>query len=243
MDLLGLRVSRVTRSETMVLLHRFISSKQPHLVVTADATALVLAARDPEFLRIANQAALCTPDGTGLLWASRHLGCPLQERVSGVDLAEQLCADSAKSGFGIYFYGAQPGVAAAAAEAMRHRYPGAWIVGVSHGYQTTPEEEQAVVHDIQAKNPEVLLVAKGLPRQEKWIVQHMPELKVPLSMGVGGSFDVFSGRVNRAPAWMQRYGLEWLYRLVQDPSKTAKVAVLPEFVLRVLRRERMNSEG
>jgi len=238
-DILGLKVSRVTRAETRELLHRFLQSRKPHLVVTADAAAHVLASQDPELLEIINHAALCTPDGTGLIWASRFLKTPLPERVSGVDLAEMLCADSARMGFGIYFYGAAPGVAEEAAEAMRRRYPGTWIVGVSHGFQRTPEEQAAVVRDIQEKQPDVLLVALGMPRQEKWIVRHMAELQTPLAMGVGGSFDVFSGRVNRAPEWMQKRGLEWLYRLMQDPSKYAKVANLPRFAWRVLQRRRI----
>lgn len=239
-DLLGLRVSKVTRVETIDMLHRFIRSGEPHLVVTADAVALEIAAGDPEFLDIANNAALVTPDGTGLLWASRHLGQPLTERVSGVDLAEQLCATSGPKKFDVYFFGAAPGVAEDAANVMRSKYPGCRIVGVQHGYHREPEAVAAVVADIAEKRPDVLLVAMGMPRQEKWIVDHLPQLRIPLSMGVGGSFDVFSGRVTRAPLWMQQSGLEWLYRLYQDPTKYAKVACLPRFVLRVLSRQRIS---
>jgi N-acetylglucosaminyldiphosphoundecaprenol N-acetyl-beta-D-mannosaminyltransferase len=238
-DLLGMRVSRVTRAEGFDILLRFIESGRPHLVVTADASAHVIAASDPEFRRVVAGADLVTPDGTGLLWASRRLGNPLPERVSGVDLAEQLCAESARRGFGIYFFGAAPGVAELAAEQIRRRYPGANIVGTAHGFRGTPELQQEVLDDITARKPAVLLVAMGIPRQEKWIAQHLERLSVPVCMGVGGTFDVFSGRVSRAPVWMQKNGLEWLYRLLRDPRKYSKVATLPVFALRVLRHRRL----
>jgi N-acetylglucosaminyldiphosphoundecaprenol N-acetyl-beta-D-mannosaminyltransferase len=238
-DLLGMRISRVNRAETLDLLQRFIDSGEPHLVVTADASGHVIASGDREFLEIVNNAALVTPDSTGVLWAARRLGQPLEERVSGVDLAEQLCAGSAARGYGVYFYGAAPGVAEEAAETMRRRYPGANIVGTADGFQNSAEQQAALIADIKGKRPAVLLVAMGIPKQEKWIVRHLEELRVPVCMGVGGSFDVFSGRVNRAPQWMQRRGLEWLYRLVKNPKKYAKVATLPVFVFRVLTRRRL----
>mgnify|MGYP001237657118 CR=1 FL=1 len=238
-DLLGMRISRVNRAETLEILQEFINSGKPHLVVTADASGHVIAAGDPEYRRIVNEAALVTPDSTGILWAARKLGTPLEERVSGVDLAEQLCAESARRGYGVYFYGAAPGVAEAAAETMRKRYPGANIVGTVDGFQNSPEQQAALLADIKAKRPAVLLVAMGIPKQEKWIRQHLEELGVPVCMGVGGTFDVFSGRAKRAPLWMQRHGLEWLYRLIQNPKKYSKVATLPVFTLRVLLRRRL----
>jgi N-acetylglucosaminyldiphosphoundecaprenol N-acetyl-beta-D-mannosaminyltransferase len=241
MDLLGMRVSRVTRDEALETLQRFIRSARPHLVVTADASMHVIAGRDAEFLRIVNRADLVTPDSTGVLWAARKLGTPLAERVSGVDLAEQLCAESARRGYGVYFYGAAPGIAEEAADTMRERYPGARIVGTAHGFLSSPEEQAALIREIQEKRPAVLLVAMGIPKQEKWIAAHLEELGVPVCMGVGGSFDVFSGRVNRAPEWMQRRGLEWLYRLLKNPKKYSKVATLPLFVLRVLRKQRLGN--
>lgn len=240
-DLLGLKVSRVNRSQALEILQRFIDSGDPHLVVTADASGHVIASGDPEFLRIVNGADLVTPDSTGILWAAKRLGTPLEERVSGVDLAEQLCKESAHRGYGIYFYGAAPGVAEEAAETMRQRYPGCNIVGTADGFQSSPEQQAALIRDIREKRPAVVLVAMGIPKQEKWIVQHMQDLGAAVYMGVGGTFDVFSGRVDRAPLWMQRRGLEWLYRLYRNPKKYAKVATLPVFVLRVLTGKRLPS--
>jgi N-acetylglucosaminyldiphosphoundecaprenol N-acetyl-beta-D-mannosaminyltransferase len=238
-DLLGMRISRLNRRQTLEFLQDFIRSGEPHLVVTADASGHVIASGDPEYLRIVNEAALVTPDSTGILWAAKRLGTPLEERVSGVDLAEQLCAGSAARGYGVYLYGAAPGVAEAAAETMRRRYPGANIVGTADGFRSSPEQQAELLRDIREKTPAVLLVAMGIPKQEKWIARHLDELRVPVCMGVGGSLDVFSGQVSRAPLWMQRRGLEWLYRLSKNPKKYAKVATLPVFVVRVLTRRRL----
>ncbi len=227
--LLGMRLHRMDRASTLETLRRFCHEDRPHIVVTADASGFVIAAGDPEFRQIWQRADLITPDSTGVLWAARRQGTPLTERVSGVELAEQLCALSARDGFSLFFYGAAPGVAEDAAEEMRRRYPGTQIVGTAHGF-LSPAEQAALLEELRAKRPTVLLVAMGIPRQEKWLAQHLPELGVRIGMGVGGTFDVFSGRVNRAPLWMQRRGLEWAYRLAKNPRKISKVATLPRFV-------------
>jgi N-acetylglucosaminyldiphosphoundecaprenol N-acetyl-beta-D-mannosaminyltransferase len=238
LDLLGMRISRLDRAQTLATLRGFIESGKPHLVVTADASGHVIAARDPHYLRVVNGAALATPDSAGILWAARRLGGPLTERVSGVELAEDLCRESGERGYGVYFYGAAPGVAEEAAATMRKRYQ-ANIVGTAHGFLKTPEEMADLIADIRARRPAVLLVALGIPRQEKWLAENLETLGVPVCMGVGGTFDVFSGRVDRAPLWMQKRGLEWLYRLYRNPSKYSKVATLPVFVWRVLTRRRL----
>ena len=238
-DLLGMKVNQVTRAQALDLLRQFIASGEPHLVITADASMHVIANTDLEFLKIVNTAALVTPDSTGIVWASRKLGTPLVERMPGVEMAEVLIKESAEKGYGVYFYGSAPGVAQEAAEVMRKRYPGCKIVGTWQGFLSGPEEEAALIRDIQEKRPAVLLVALGIPKQEKWIARHFDELRVPVCMGVGGTLDVYSGRVNRAPAWWQRHGLEWLYRLLKNPSKLSKVATLPVFMLRVLQRKRL----
>lgn len=236
-SLLGIRVTRLTNAEALECLERFIESGRPHLVVTADSSGVVVARRDEEFRRIVNSADLVTADSAGIVWAARRLGQPLPERVSGCDLAERLCALAAQRGYSVFFYGAAPGVAEAAATNMQARYPGLRVAGTSHGFLSPPEQE-ALVERIRAARPDILLVALGIPRQEKWIHAHRERLGVPVMIGVGGSFDVFSGRVRRAPLWMQRHGLEWIYRLASNPRKLAKVATLPRFVWMVLRERR-----
>ena len=240
-DLLGLRVDDVTVDETRRRLIAFLEEERPHHVVTADASAWVIAGRDPDYLRIVQSADLVTPDGAGLVWAAGFLGVPLRERVSGVDLVEWLSKESAARGFSLFFFGAAPGVAEEAATRLAERYPGMRLAGAHHGFLQTPEEEARLLETIRSARPDVLLIAMGIPRQEKWIARHKDALGARLSMGVGGSFDVFSGRVNRAPLWMQKRGLEWLYRLLQDPRKYSKVANLPIFLANVLLRRRLPS--
>jgi N-acetylglucosaminyldiphosphoundecaprenol N-acetyl-beta-D-mannosaminyltransferase len=234
---LDVPISRVNSEEALAILTGFIRSGKPHMVVTADASALVAAAGDAEFHGILHAADLVTPDSTGILWAARRLGRPLPERVSGVDLAARLCELAARNGWGAFFYGAAPGVAEEAAARMQERYPGMRIAGTAHGFLSEPEQA-ALEERIRQSRPEILFVAMGIPRQEKWIWNRMDALGVPVSMGVGGSFDVWAGRVARAPIWMQKRGLEWLHRLWMNPRKISKVATLPRFVLMVLRHGR-----
>jgi N-acetylglucosaminyldiphosphoundecaprenol N-acetyl-beta-D-mannosaminyltransferase len=237
-DLLGLPISRVDRSAALRQLAAFVASGRPHLVLTADASAVVIAAEDSEFRAIWRRADLVTPDSAGILWAARQFGRPLPERVSGVDLAEQLCRMAAAQEFGVFFYGAAAGVAEAAAREMEARYPGLEIAGTAHGFLSA-EEQRALVEGIRAARPGVLLAALGIPKQEKWLSENLERLNVPVCIGVGGTLDVFAGQVRRAPKWMQRRGLEWLYRLACNPRKLAKVATLPRFVWMVLRRRRV----
>ncbi|MEN3000311.1 MAG: WecB/TagA/CpsF family glycosyltransferase [Armatimonadota bacterium] len=232
--ILGVRVHRVGMQDALRCIEQWIAERVPRLVITADANALMLAQQDGEFRTLLQQADLVTPDGAGLLWAARRLGQQFPERVPGVELVAQLARLSHERGYRLYFVGAAPGVAERAAHALRQRFPNAQIVGVHHGY-FRPEEEPALLEQIRAARPDVLLVGMGMPRQEKWIARHKDALGVPVSVGVGGSFDVYAGVVKRAPRWMQRYGLEWLWRLMHDPRKIAKVCNLPRFAWQVWR--------
>jgi len=233
-SILGVRVHQVGMQDALLAIERWVAERTPRMVITADANALVLAQEDKEFRALLMDADLVTPDGAGLLWAARRLGQPFPERVPGVGLVAQLTRLSHERGYRLYFVGAAPGVAERAAHALLQRFPNAQIVGIMHGY-FTPESESSVLTHICEARPDVLLVGMGMPRQEKWIARHKQRLGVPVSVGVGGSFDVYAGVVRRAPCWMQRYGLEWLWRLLQDPRKIAKVRNLPRFVWLVWR--------
>jgi N-acetylglucosaminyldiphosphoundecaprenol N-acetyl-beta-D-mannosaminyltransferase len=232
--ILGVHVHRVTMAEALEHIEGFVRIGGPHQVVTLDSSMCVLADHDPELHRIVMDADLVTPDSAGVLWASRRTGAGLPERVPGVDLVEKLCARSARTGLRIFFLGAAPGIAEAAAERMSERYPGCRIVGAHHGFFSA-DEDAAVVENIRQASPDVLCVAMGIPKQEKWISRHRHDLHVPVLIGVGGTLDVLSGTVRRAPLWVQRLCLEWLYRLIRDPSKIRKVLILPRFVLMILR--------
>lgn len=231
--LLGMRIDRVTMDDALGLVAQYVRERIPRHILTADASMVVTAQDDTTFAAIAAQADLVTPDGAGILWATKRSGNPVTAKVSGVVLAERLVDLSRTAGYRVFFFGAAPGVAEEARARMLARYPGAQIVGHRDGF-FTEADEPAVVAEIRAAKPDILLVALGIPKQEKFIARHKAALNVPVLIGVGGTFDVMSGTVQRAPMWMQNAGLEWLHRLAANPKKISKVALLPQFVRRVL---------
>jgi len=232
--ILGVNVDRVTMDQTLASLEAFVASGYPHLVVTADATGIVIAHSDPEFFGLINSADLVTPDGSGIIWAAKKKGVMLPERVSGVDILDRVCALSADKGYRLYFLGAAPGIAELAAEKLRLKHVGCNIVGTRHGFFPA-ESDEVVAREIAATHPDILFVGLGMPRQEKFIsaTKHIVDARV--SIGVGGSFDVFSGKTKRAPAIIQRLRMEWFWRLILNPSKISKVKKLPRFMLLVLK--------
>lgn len=236
-SLFGVRIHAVSMDETIQHILRFVRKGTPRQVVTADSSMVVMAQKDDHLRDIINQADLVTPDSIGILWACRRRGIVMPERVSGVDIVVRLAQVSAQTGLRLYFLGAQPGVAEEAAQRLQVRYPGVQVVGCQHGY-FPPEMEPEIVRQIREAQPDVLCVAMGIPKQEKWIDRYRHTLKVPVSIGVGGTFDVLSGRVRRAPMWMQRMGMEWLWRVGHNPRKISKVMLLPRFVWMVLTNQR-----
>lgn len=230
--LLDVRVDKVDMDGALEAIEGFIESGAPHIVVTADASAIVIAQQDEELKRIMNEADLVTPDSTGIMFAAKWYNDPLPEKVSGVDLAVELAEIGAKKGYPMFLLGAAPGVAEDAALNLKQRFPGLKIAGVHDGYFG---DDEPIVRQVAESGAKILLVAMGIPKQEKWIVKHLDSLGVGVAMGVGGTFDVLSGRVNRAPRWMRRHGLEWLHRLASNPRKIGKVATLPRFLLMVLK--------
>jgi N-acetylglucosaminyldiphosphoundecaprenol N-acetyl-beta-D-mannosaminyltransferase len=235
--LLGIRVDHVTMEQTLRLIDEFVRDDGSHHIVTLDSSMAVMAQTDAELRSIVRDADVVTPDSAGILWAARRVGTDLTDRVSGVDIVARVCERSARTRQRIYFLGAGPGVGQLAAERLGEQYPGCLIVGTQHGY-FGEADNAAVVSAIREQHPDILFVALGIPKQEKWIARHRSSLGVPVMIGVGGSLDVHSGRVKRAPAWAQRLSVEWLYRVLQNPRKLGKVMTLPRFALLVLRASR-----
>lgn len=234
---LGVPIDLLTMPEAVAKIESLIAARIPSLVVTADASCLVIAHDNPEFRELLLSAALITPDGAGIVWALNKLGVPNADRVSGVDLVAEMCARSADKGYRIFLLGSEPGVAEMAAEKLRLKFPGCNIVGARHGY-FPPESDEVVAQEIAALRPDLLFVAMGMPRQEQFIERTRHIIQAPVAMGVGGSLDVFSGRAKRAPKLIQRLWLEWLWRLLQDPKKFKKVKVLPRFAAMVRKSNR-----
>ncbi len=225
----GLRLHCVTLADAEVCAAGFIERGTPRMIVTADASGIIRALDDPEMREILNSADLVTPDGAGVVLAARILGLPIRDRCPGCDLVERLCQVARDHGRSVYLFGAAPGVADDAARNLQARVEGLAVSGCRDGY-FTPEDEPGIVAEIKAANPAVLFVALGIPRQEKWIQRYMQELDVPVCIGIGGSFDVISGRKKRAPKWMQQAGLEWLYRTAKEPSRLPRLKALPRIV-------------
>ncbi|BBB93058.1 MAG TPA: WecB/TagA/CpsF family glycosyltransferase [Methylomusa anaerophila] len=230
---LDVKIDSVTMNSALSIAERFIAEKKPHMIATANAEMVMLAHQDSELAGILGQSDLVLPDGAGVVWAARYLGYTMPERVAGYDFTQQLLARSAEKGYRVYMFGSKPEIIEKARENAITRYPGLNIVGVRHGYYTAADE-QAIIDDVIAKNPDILLVALGIPKQEKWIAKNMYTLKIPINIGVGGTFDGMAGVVKRAPLWMQQANLEWLFRLLLQPQRIVRMRALPEFALRVM---------
>ena len=233
--ILGVKVHALTTDLTLALIEEFIASDRPHQLVTVNPEFVVEARRDAEFRRILNAAALALPDGIGLLMAARFLRTTLlPERVPGSDLVARLAELSHQKGYRLYFLGAREGVAEKAAATLKELYPNLQIAGCYAGSPMLDENE-AIVQRILSVQPDILLVAYGAPRQDKWIARNLDRLGVPVCMGVGGSFDFIAGTVQRAPLWVQQLNLEWLHRLLMQPWRWRRIwNAVPRFSWLVL---------
>jgi N-acetylglucosaminyldiphosphoundecaprenol N-acetyl-beta-D-mannosaminyltransferase len=218
---MGLPLANVTAQETVDRIEDLIQSGGSHQVATANLDFWLNSTNDVHLHRIIAGCSLVIPDGMPLVWISKLLGSPLKERVSGVDLVPCLAELSAKKGYSIYLLGGREGVAERAKKVMEERYPGVNIVGYHAPVLADLErmDHGDTLERIRAAKPDILLVAFGNPKQEKWIRMHSKRLGVPVSIGIGGSMDMLVGDVNRAPVWMQRSGLEWLGRCLQEPTR------------------------
>lgn len=222
--ILGIPIDRVTMSQALERIDRFVASGRKtgkwHQIATVNADFIVKALADPVLRRILQRVDMATADGMPLVWGARRLGVPLTGRVTGVDMVPAIAEMAASKGYSIYFLGAAPGVARQAADILEERYPDLEVAGVSSpSKQAVNNGERAIIDTVRAAKPDILLVAFGNPKQEKWIDTHAEALGVPVMMGVGGTFDFITGTTTRAPEWMQRCGLEWLHRLLHEPNR------------------------
>lgn len=234
--ILNVKVHALTNTQTLDLVEAFIASGRPHQLTTVNPEFVVEAQRDEEFRQIINGATLALPDGIGLLKAARFLGVtPLPERVAGSDLVVRLAELSHRKGYRIYFLGAREGVAAKAVARLKLDYPGLNVAGCYAGSPAL-EENEAILQRILLARPDILLVAYGAPKQDKWIARNLERLQVPVCIGVGGSFDFLAGATRRAPSWLQRLGLEWFHRLLTQPWRWWRIwNAVPYFSWLVLR--------
>jgi N-acetylglucosaminyldiphosphoundecaprenol N-acetyl-beta-D-mannosaminyltransferase len=234
-SLFGVRVSKMNMKQTVAFLADAVRRRLVTHVVTANPIMFMTGFEDESFYRMLQNADLVVPDGAGLVWAAERVGKPVAERVAGFDLIQELFRLGAAEGWRVYLLGASQEVIEAAREQIEILYPGLRIVGCRNGF-FGPEEDESVVQGITEAAPDVLLVGRSTYTQDPWIAKYREQLKIPVMMGIGGSFDVMSGRLKRAPGWMRRLRLEWLYRLAQEPSRWQRMLVLPAFALKVMIR-------
>lgn len=221
-EIFGVHVDNVSMAETLDLIESFIPEKASRQVCTPNVEHIICSLKDDEFREIMNHAALTVPDGAGVVLVSRWNGTPLKEKVSGADLLPLFCERAAQKGYRVFLLGGREGVAERAARNLSAQHPGLEIAGTYSPpmcFEDDPNKDTAVVQRVREASPDVLFVALGAPRQEKWIRRHLNDLNVPVSIGVGAGIDFVAGEQKRAPRWMQSHDLEWLYRFLKEPRK------------------------
>lgn len=229
-EILGIYVDSLGMEESVARISGAIEQRSPLRVVTANPEMIHAARHNEQLKKTINTAGLVTPDGVGVVWAAGYLGKPVVERVTGIDLVENLLPLAQKHGWRIFLLGAKPGIAELAARRIVANYPGI-ILQTHHGY-FTPHEEKNVIEQIGAFKPDLLWAGLGAGKQEFWLESH-PGLAT-VSIGVGGSLDTLAGVTERAPVFIRKCKLEWLYRLCKEPKRIKRQLVLPRFVLKVM---------
>lgn len=232
---LGIQVNTESYDELLPKVFERIETKQKSLIVAINPEKIISAKQNPELKKLLNEAEFQIPDGIGVILASKIQKGNITSRVTGVDMMMRLCEEAAKRQKPIFLYGGKPGVADKAAEKLKQLYPGIQISGTQDGYE---KDNQKVIDRINAAQPDLLFVAMGSPKQENWINANRDQLHPTIYQGVGGSFDVLAGNVQRAPEAFQKVGMEWFYRLMKEPHRIKRQIKLPLFLLEVARNKK-----
>lgn len=235
-DILGVRIAKSSKRELLSRLAADLKQRRQNAIFTPNSQMLLAASKDRELRKLLNSSKLNIPDGVGVRLAARLRGVRL-ESMSGIDIAEELLSVAASKGYRVFFLGAKRGVAEKAADNMHVRYPTLQICGMHHGYfDKSGAENAAVLKKIRTAAPDILFVCFGFPAQEKWIAKNLASLpSVKLAMGLGGSLDVWSGNIRRAPLLVQKAGLEWLWRTVLEPKRARIFVDIPHFLFEIIK--------
>lgn len=235
-NIFGVPISKLGFKDTVKVLVEAVESRRPHQVITANPIMVMTALNDPAYLQLMQNAEFVVPDGAGVVWASGYVGNPVAERVPGIEIMQELLKISEARGWRIYLLGASAEVIGAAADKIRQQHPKLIVAGVRDGY-FGEEGDQQVIEEIRAAAPDLLFVGRSADKQEPWISRYKEQLGVPVVMGVGGSFDVISGKLKRAPKLFRQLRLEWFYRLLQEPYRYRRMLILPKFAMKVIREK------
>ncbi len=220
-----IKISNLSFDEALKEIEILVRLNKNSYIVTPNIDHMVRLRDDLEFRKVYAGASLVLADGMPLLWAAGFLGTPLKEKISGSDLLPKLCELANHKGYRLFFLGGRKGAANKSAEVFRKNYPSIQIVGTycpAWGFEKDEDENTRIVEMIKHARPDILFVGLGAPKQEKWIYKYKDQYQVPVSIGVGASFDFVSGMVKRAPVWMQKVGLEWFWRLLMEPKRLWK---------------------
>ncbi len=239
--ILGVGIDTLSMNEAIAAFQLLIAKRQPSLVCNLNVDICMKIQRDAELRAVFQAADLVLVDGTPMMWAARFLGSPLPGRVSGSDFVPAFCQVAAREGYRLFLLGAAPGIADWAQRWLESRNPGLNIVGTyapPFGFERDERENARIIRMVGQAVPDVLFAAFGPAKQEKWLFRFRKDLQVPVCMGVGSSFDYLAGRLKRAPKWMQRWGLEWAFRLAQEPRRLWRRYLVedPPFVYHVVRQ-------
>lgn len=232
--ILGVPFADITSEEAVSRAVSCLKGNGKSIIYTPNPEMVMEARKNKEFMEILNSSTMNVPDGIGIVYGSRFTKNPIKHRVAGYDLVQGIFDKMKDMGKTVYFFGGAPGVTDTAKEVMEAKYKGLKVVGTANGY-FDKEREKEIIAEINELKPDLLLVGIGFPKQEKWIYDHIKELNVKLAIGVGGSFDVMSGNVKRAPQFFIDHGLEWFYRLITQPSRFVRMLQLPLFMLVVIK--------
>lgn len=232
-DVLGIQFINTTFEGMVSTLHKRIEDQTKTFVVTANPEIVMYTYEDPQYKEIIHSADYVTPDGVGVILGAKILKTPLQERVTGFDTTIRLLELANEHSWKVYLLGGKEDINEKAAHNIKEKYPNLSLVGHHHGYFQW--EDAAIPREIKALEPDIVLVALGFPRQEKWIKEHYASFSKGIFIGVGGSIDVLSGEVKRAPEFWQKTKLEWFYRLIKQPSRWKRMMALPKFVIEVIK--------
>jgi N-acetylglucosaminyldiphosphoundecaprenol N-acetyl-beta-D-mannosaminyltransferase len=236
-NILGVHISAINMPQAVAAVEDWIARRERQYVCVTPAHVVMDGYWNPEVRGWINQAGLATPDGMGIVWLLKAKGHRSVSRVYGPDLMLTLCEDGLARGRRHYFYGGEPGVAETLAAQLTKRYPGLFVTGTfSPPFRpSTPAEDSAVIQRINDAKADILWIGIGSPRQEQWMAEHLGKINVPVMIGVGAAFDFLSGRKRQAPRWVQRAGMEWLFRLANEPRRLwRRYAQYPLFFLLVL---------
>lgn len=231
-NILGVNVDMAGIEDSVTQIMQFLGEDGMHAVYTPNSEIIMAAYKDSEFCSLLNRASLLTADGIGVVYASRILKKPLSERAAGYDIACRIIEEITKSGHKLFLFGGKPGVADEAKKRLEEKNPGIQIVGTRNGY-FDKEETPSIINEINESGADIVFVCLGAPAQEKWIDANKNKLNTKVAMGLGGSLDIFAGRVERSPEIWCKLGLEWLHRLIREPWRFMRMMALPKFALTV----------